>query len=357
MLMYVTADKVGGWEGGSTVTYHESEALKTLGPCEVWGREELQLGMASPLVDDPWHWDENFTRRRYHLPNELRPQLSHFYAGTFSNAVNYLKSVGSKITYTAAAHSIEISKREHEKLGVPYNYPHLTDPELWKRYVQGYLDADVVICPSSHSANCMKEYGCKNVVVIPHGVVLPDEPIKPLPKQFTVGYLGTCGAPDKGLRYLLAAWKKLNYPDAILLLAGHDSTSPFVQNLVREYGGGCIGLLGFQRFVGDFYNRLSVYVQPSASEGFGIEILEAMAFGRPVICSIGAGAADVVPLFGLSQFKVGACDTDNLASAIDYWKNKHDELSEVGETNRKEAEKYTWDIVRQRYIDLWKGLL
>ena len=46
--------------------------------------------------------------------------------------------------------------------------------------------------------------------------------------------------------------------------------------------------------VGKMYNSCSVYVQPSVTEGFGIPVLEAMAYARPVIVTEGAGVYELV---------------------------------------------------------------
>jgi glycosyltransferase involved in cell wall biosynthesis len=356
-FLYCTADKVGqANHGAGAVTGNEAAALKELGPCEVWGRDELPMpglipgGLAPHHYEEPWGWDVVASTKRDFFVNP--PRLAHFYAGTFGHTVDTLKRNGTKITYTAAAHSIEASRREHEKRDIPYNYPHLTDPELWRRYVAGYLAADVVVCPSRHSAAVMESYGCKRVEVIPHGINLPGS-VAPLPRVFNVGYLGNCGAPDKGLIYLLQAWKKLNYSDAVLLIGGHDSTSPYVQWLVRTFGGGNVRLLGWVNELADFYNKISLYVQPSVSEGFGIEVLEAMAHGRMTLCSRGAGACDTVPYCG-QVFSEG--DPDRIVSQIEWAREEEKLLADTAQW-RAEAEKYSWDKIRERYKTLWRGLL
>lgn len=343
MNLYVTVDKIAEKSGGGLVTYHESEALKSLGPCDVWDRSTLNC-----IGEEPWKWDVTAHRRVLAASEPF--QLAHFYSGTFSSTINKLKNNGCKVTYMAAAHDINASRKAHEELGIPYNYPHLTDPNLWKRYVAGYLAADVVICPSRHSEQVMRSYGCKNVVVIPHGCTLP-ETVAPLPGRFVAGYLGSYGA-DKSVIDLLKAWKKLNYRDATLILAGRDSTSPFVQSLVTQFGGGSIILAGWVDDVADFYAGISLLCQPSRSEGFGLEVLEALAHGRPVVCSDGAGAADVVTSEVGRVFPAG--DVDALAAAIHVYRTGA--LLESRSHCAGVASQYTWDKIRQRYVNLWRGI-
>lgn len=354
MNLYITADRIGIETGGGLVTYHESAALQEMGATEIIGREFIEQHMRDWNLFfnayDPFSLDQGAFSFCVKDVRES-PKLSHFYAGCFTDTVWDLKRRGCKITYTAAAHDINESRQEHEKLGIPYDYPHLTNPDLWSRYVAGYLAADVLICPSQHSANVMHGFGATNPIrIIPHGVDIPSC-VSPLPNKFTVGYLGAIG-PDKGLIYLLQAWKQLNYKDAVLKIAGRDSNSQFMLNLVNQFGGGNIWLSGWQNSLADFYGSLSLYVQPSVSEGFGIEVLEAMAHGRAVICSAGAGAVDVVQPHLVFEPRC----VDELARLIDFCRSG-DELKISGETSRMKAQKYTWSKVRSMYQKVWEELL
>ncbi len=367
--LYVTADAIGGWSGGSQVTFHESQALSSLGPCEVWDRDKLScngvyplpndLHNANPNYKDPWCYDSvAHINLEYEKGRTWKTwKLAHFYAGTFSKTVDIVKNNGCKVSYTAAAHDVEASRREHEKLGIPYSYPHITEPDLWKRYVQGYLEADVLICPSQHSAKVMQGFGFNGrIEIIPHGVNLPDS-ISPLPERFTVGYLGAIG-PDKGLHYLIEAWGKLGYKDAVLNIAGRDSTHPFVSQMIQQWGGNAnFNLMGWVENVSDFYNSCSIYCQPSVTEGFGIEVLEAMSHNRAVLCSRGVGASDLIP--EMTGLLFNPCDSNAVAEKIDFCRkyDYHVLHGPYSGAPRAKVKDFTWDKIRQRYIDLWKGLI
>lgn len=349
MNLFVTADKIGTPTGGGLVTYHESEALKAMGDCAIMSRESLEP--LATTVSEPWGWDE---RTAPFIPDGVR--LAHFYAGTFGNTARKLKAMRVKITYTIAAHDRFVSRREHEDMGAPFPYPHLTEEAQWQRYIEGYRLADVIICPGTVPAATVRAYGPefadKRIVIIPHGCTIPNK-VESLPKRFTVGYLGSIG-PDKGVRYLLEAWKKLAYSDATLIIAGRDATSPFMNYLLKRYGGGNIQLRGWQDNVSDFYNSISLLVQPSATEGWGCEVVEAMAHARMVLCSDGAGACDAVPV----GHRFCACDSDALAKAIDsVRKEPYAHLEQAGLASRIAATFYTWDKIRMKYTNLWRSLL
>ena len=356
MNLYVTADHVGTMTGGGRVTKEESEALKEMGPCKVWDRKLFDAcdKAAGPVENPPSHDDHYASMKKDFVVDP--PELAHFYAGTFSNLISVLRSNGTKVCYTVAAHDIEASKRAHEEIGLQFNYPHLTDPVLWKRYCRGYMEADVVVCPSSVAAETVRKQGrIGPIEIIPHGCDMRDErDIKPCPKQFTVGYLGAIGA-DKGLRWLLEAWKKLNYKDAVLRIAGRDSTSPFMRSLVERYGGGSIHLAGWQEELIDFYNGISVYCQPSCTEGFGIECIEAMSFARPVVCSVGAGAVDAIR--NGTGMACKAFDSDTIAECIDEYKKHPDMIEAHGKAAREVAWRYSWQDVREKYKKLRKTML
>jgi glycosyltransferase involved in cell wall biosynthesis len=175
-----------------------------------------------------------------------------------------------------------------------------------------------------------------------------------MPRQFRVGYLGSFG-PDKGVRYLLESWKRLGYRDATLVLAGRDSASEWGQRLIREFGGGNIEVQGWVSDPADFYAGISLYVQPSVTEGFGLEVLESMGHGRPVLCSTGAGAADCVPS---AAWTFQPRDVGGLAEGIDLVKrNQKNWKPEEPAAWRQLAEPYAWDKVRRQYQDHWRKLL
>ena len=345
MNAYITSDHVNIQTGGGLVTGQEYEALQQVGAVALFDGTRMQR------PSSVWDHDDYLSR----VVETGDYDVVHFYAGTFSKTVQTVRLRGVRaVTYTAAAHCVEESRREHESFGIPYDYPHLTEPVLWQRYLQGYLSADVLVVPSLHSRDVMRRYGrTGRIETLPHGVHLPQS-TQLLPEAFTVGYLGAVG-PDKGLIYLLKAWKQLNYGDSLLVIGGRDSQSQFVNSLIEHTGCRNVVQTGWVDNVSDFYNRCSLYVQPSVSEGFGCEVLEAMAHARPVLCSEGAGASDCVPsgwTFPIRDGKEWAEKIECAKSIIrkgvspgflDQWRNR--------------AGQYTWDKIRERYIQLWKEYL
>ncbi len=348
MNLYLTQDLIGLPTGGGAVTYHEYRALAGFGSERGVVTHPLDAGMVARGAT-PFESDKNWLK----LIGSQPLGLVHAYAGCFTETIKACLKAGAKVTYTAAAHDINESRREFNDLGIPFSFPHLTVPEGFERYVGGYKLAHTVICPSELSKRVMESYGCKNVIVIPHGCHLP-EVVPPLPKRFCLGYMGQAG-PDKGLRYLFEAWKKVNLKDSTLVVAGGHINEAF--DLWKRFGGGNVEFIGFVPKLEDFYAKISAYCQPSVSEGFGMEVLEAMAHGRRVIVSDGAGAADLVR----RRSGIGTCfqkrDVDDLVGHILALRLLYPSIPdpEVA-VGREEAKLLSWSNVRAMYQHHWRSL-
>jgi glycosyltransferase involved in cell wall biosynthesis len=350
--LFATADYIGTETGGGVVTRHEVYALQQLGG-EV-------ITIDASVINPAAYQQPNSPYVQDYIADSLILQilsqkinLAHFYSGMFAKTIMRLKAAGVKTTQTIAAHDVTLSREEFHKLGIPYDFPHLNNRTLWLTYIEGQLMVDKVICPSQISKKTVEVYGVKDAIVIPHGVIPPND-VMPIPNVFHVGYLGQPG-PDKGLIYLFQAWSKLNLVGHRLLMAGKDiaQIAP-LWNSLRNSGE--VEFMGFVQNVAQLYNACSVYVQPSVTEGFGIEVLEAMAHGRPVIVSEGAGAADVVR-HCTDGYVVPRRDPDAIADCIQTLKNDPALVASMGMQARARAMEYTWDRIIPQYHKLWLGIL
>ena len=345
----IAGDVVGAPGGAGQVTKHELLALKA-----VFGEDQvgvLQLQDVRPAVyaglDVPYLWDY-FALAQLHEPCFGALEHAHIYSGCYSETVRYLKSRGVTVSYTVPAHARGPSLKERQLRGFGANLPHIDDDALWAQHKLGYLEADVVIVPSSHSEEFLRSEGVSHIVKIPHGIDSIPEGLARFPDEFTVGYLGGLG-PDKGVTYLVDAWVQLGWDDARLVIAGEGSQhwGPFIQT---RTGKGRFVLLGYVPDVATFYNAISVYCQPSIAEGWGIEVVEAMSYGRPVIVSTGAGASDaVLPSTG---WKVCPGDIQGLGIAICEARQRANP-KHMGRRARKRAGDYLWADIRKEYQDVF----
>jgi glycosyltransferase involved in cell wall biosynthesis len=353
--LYLTADQLSIKTGGGNVTAQEWRAFSefslehAINPV-CWQRKDLD----NPSLPEPWKWDQTADSKREEWAKYCR--FCHGYAGTFSQTIKELKKNNCKVSWTVAAHDVKVSRQEHEKLGMGFPYEHLTNSKLFAKYIEGYLLSDVIICPSTVAANTVRNYNNqfanKRIEVIPHGCDIPDKVVDP-PKTFVVGYFGTA-SPDKGTRYLLEAWKKLDWKDSTLILAGGGSDNDLVRELKMRLGLPNVVLKGPVDNPQEFYDGISCLINTSATEGFGMPVLEAMASARMVLCSKGAGAQDIVP----PECRFNSCSLDEVAGALEYYKNQGWEAwKKIGENNREIAKNFRWEAIRNLYKRVWGSLL
>jgi len=348
--LFGTADIIGTETGGGIVTKKESDALIALDKTILIDGRELNP-LTYQMPNSPYVQDYLMDALVLQFLQE-KIDTAHFYSGAFGKTIWRLKNAGTKVTQTIAAHDVNLSREEFQKLGIPFDYPHLNERHLFLTYVEGQLMADKVICPSMASKKIVESYGVKDAMVIPHGVTPPDAAI-PMPNTFHVGYLGQVG-PDKGLIYLLDAWTKLNLVGHRLLIAGRDG--PQLASIWNSMGHkGEVEFMGWVDNPAKLYGRCSVYVQPSVTEGFGIEVLEAMSYGRPVIVSEGAGAADVVEN-EITGYIVPRRNPDAIADCIMKLKNDPALCASMGAAARAVALCFTWDKIIPQYQTLWRSL-
>ena len=108
--------------------------------------------------------------------------------------------------------------------------------------------------------------------------------LQPEPRTNSHLVIGTLGQLDKRKRVnlLLEAFLRSRI-DAKLLIAGKGPDKPMLENMARydprvEF----LGLVPDEQLK-DFYNKLDLFVFPSAIEGYGLPPVEAMACGKPVV--------------------------------------------------------------------------
>ncbi|HSJ53361.1 MAG TPA: glycosyltransferase family 4 protein [Anaerolineae bacterium] len=139
------------------------------------------------------------------------------------------------------------------------------------------------------------------------------------PRLLTVARL----APEvqyKGVDTVIRALPQLlvRCPDLGYVVIGDGSDRSRLQSLARHLG--VAGAVRFEGFVSEealqrAYASCSVYVMPSAGEGFGIAFLEAMAHGRPVVAARAGGVPELVQ-HGINGFLVDHGDVAQLTATL-----------------------------------------
>jgi len=273
------------------------------------------------------------------------------YACPFGKTIEKMKqNFFCKVIADIAPHQIEISREEHMKMIGSYDYPHLTNEFLWGLYSRHLRLADTVIVHSHSSAEYLqKKANLKELPkVIPHGCY-PPERIPPYPDMFVPAYFGALGI-DKGLYYMVMAWLQCELPDEYTFFIGGQGTEMFT--LREQKNMDRFTILGSVGNLIEFYHKISIYIQPSIQDGFGITPLEAMAHGRAVIVSDGVGMSELVD-DGKDGFVVPMRDIRAIKEKILYFYDNPSEITRMGRNARQKAMNYTWDKIRGEYESIY----
>ncbi len=163
----------------------------------------------------------------------------------------------------------------------------------------------------------------------------------------------------KGLDTLLEAAK---YVDAEFVIVGE---GPWYPRLLKKVTG--TGLADRVRFAGNLddaglaeqLRSCTLLVQPSctSSETFGLSVLEAMAFGKPVIVTaLGTGLDELVRTADCGLI-VAPNDSHQLAGALSRLLANPAERNRLGANGRRAfQQRYTSDEMTRRVVDIYDAL-
>ncbi|MCM1984900.1 glycosyltransferase family 4 protein [Lyngbya confervoides] len=106
--------------------------------------------------------------------------------------------------------------------------------------------------------------------------------------------------PRKGLQHLLDAavrLKEKGYTDYNLLVVGDGEQREELQEFARfNHLDDCVRWVGRVDYdqISAYFRYADVFVMPTLEDTWGVVVLEAMLFGKPVLCSAGAGSSEVI---------------------------------------------------------------
>ena len=137
----------------------------------------------------------------------------------------------------------------------------------------------------------LKEYNRKTVY-IPNGVTKPEireaveiKKLWGLGKDSYVLFLGRI-VPEKGVQYLIEAWKEIKTDKKLVIAGGSSDTQEFMDEL-KSMAGQNVIFTGFQQgiILEELYSNAYIYTLPSDLEGMPLSLLEAMSYGNCCVVS------------------------------------------------------------------------
>ena len=222
--------------------------------------------------------------------------------------------------------------------------------------------ADEIIVLSEGVKQYFQDTYGRETRFIPNGVNRPE--IKPaelitekygLIKDSYILFLGRL-VPEKGIRYLIEAFKGVN-TDKKLVIAGVSSDTNKFADELKELAKGDNRIL-FTGFVEgqeleELYSNSYIYTLPSDLEGMPLSLLEAMSYGN---CCVVSNIAECVEVVEDKALVFKKSDISDLKDKI---QQACDNLELVGRLKSQAADficnKYDWNDVVKKTLNLYGG--
>ena len=178
-----------------------------------------------------------------------------------------------------------------------------------------------------------------------------------LKKDTYILFLGRL-VPEKGIHYLIEAFKMVNTEKKLVIAGGSSDSASYVEELKSSAEkDNRIIFTGFVQgqLLEELYSNAYLYTLPSDLEGMPLSLLEAMSFGN---CCLVSDIPECVEVVEDKAILFHKADIDDLKLKL---QNACDQPKSVIELKSTAAEfickKYNWDEVVRKTLDLYRGII
>lgn len=245
-------------------------------------------------------------------------------------------------------------QREKWKDGLGSKYIHLGEKMAVK-----YAD-EIIVLSKGVQEYFQKTYGRKTLF-IPNGVNRPVLRKADLIKsEFGIdkdGYILFLGriVPEKGIRYLVQAYKQLHTDKKLVIAGGSSDTDDFMKEIqALAAGDDRIIFTGFVagQALEELYSNAYLYLLPSDLEGMPLSLLEAMSYGNCCVVSDIAECAEVV------EDKAVTFQKSNVQDLKEKLQRLCDDPATVQKHKNEAADficsKYNWDEITRKTLAVYE---
>ena len=220
--------------------------------------------------------------------------------------------------------------------------------------------ADKIIVLSKDVQKYFKENYNRETVFIPNGVNKPTlRETKIIKEKYNLNkdeyilFLARI-VPEKGLHYLLDAFKKINTNKKLVIAGGASHTNDYLEEIKKKAKEDKrVIMTGFVQGqeLEELFSNCYLYCLPSDVEGMPISLLEAMSYGKKCLVSNIEENTQVIGKYGYTFKKGNTKDLkEQLEILID---NKKEESKEIQEYVLK---KYNWNDIIKKTERLYRGI-
>ncbi|QKZ14825.1 glycosyltransferase family 4 protein [Spirosoma sp. KUDC1026] len=264
------------------------------------------------------------------------------------------------------------NKKRHPKLKVvltvhDLNVLHEGKPEPVQQkslaHTQSLIDqSDAIVCISEFTksdvlAHC--RVGDKPVYVIYNGLnKAPDQVGEPTGYRPSGEFLLGIGYQNKKKNFHVLLPLLQSNPDLELLLAGHHDDPAYVDQMRQS--AQAMGVSERLHLLGTvseadkawYLKHCKAFLHPSLAEGFGLPVIEAMQFGKPVFLST---ATSLPEIGGDAAFYFPNFDAETVQKTFEQGMNSYD-TSRAGAIICNAA-RFTWEESARQYLAVYRSLM
>ncbi|WP_169301392.1 glycosyltransferase family 4 protein [Pontimicrobium aquaticum] len=203
-----------------------------------------------------------------------------------------------------------------------------------------------------------KDWKANNIKVIPNPLCLK-LPFEQSELKNKIALAVGRHSVEKQFDILLKVWKKVveNYPDWTLKIYGESDKEYALKRLIEKLNiNNQVQLYPPTKNITEEYSKVSMLLNTSSSEAFGLVILEAMAFGLPTIAFDSASGPKQLINDGENSFLINSFDMDAYANKIKLLIKDEELRNTLGDNAKQIAEKFNLDKIMKQWHELFQSL-
>jgi len=237
--------------------------------------------------------------------------------------------------------------------------------------VQALKRIDLLMAVSNGIAKDLIHYGVRSdkIKVVHNGLKInkiwphynPIEMGEKCSESGGVPILGTLGrlARVKGHENLIRSIPLLlsEFGPCKLVIGGSGSMKCELDKLITELQlENYVQLIGYVKDVWKFLSMIDVFVLPSLSEGLPMSLLEAMAFGKPVVASSVGGIPEAI-LSPEDGVLIPPGDPMAIARAVAMVLRQPEKMNSIGTSAREVVRsRFSAEVMATKYLEVYKRL-
>ena len=222
--------------------------------------------------------------------------------------------------------------------------------------------ADEIVVLSKGVQDYFKDTYGRETRFIPNGVNRPEiQSAKLITEKFDLtkdSYILFLGrlVPEKGLRYLIEAFKAVKTNKKLVIAGGSSDTDSFMKELQESAkSDNRIIFTGFVQgqLLDELYSNAYIYTLPSDLEGMPLSLLEAMSYGN---CCLVSDIPECVEVVEDKALVFKKSDTEDLRTTLQKACEHPEHEAELKQTAADFiCQKYNWDNVVEETVKLYRS--